>query len=99
MADVKISAEKVETAKQQAKIVEDALSSTHKKCKAIISYASSAKWDGKARDAFLTYMELIEKYHAEVKKEFKKQSKALKNLNGYLADFEDTSEVREVKNL
>ncbi len=99
MANVKIDAGKVAEAKAQAKIVETSLSAVHKQCQSLISYVNGAKWDGKTRDAFLTYIELIEKYHAEVKKQYKKQRKALNELQDYEADYEEQFIVREVKRL
>ncbi|MBC1521689.1 WXG100 family type VII secretion target [Listeria aquatica] len=99
MGNVKIKASKVAEAKAQAKIVEDSLRETQKKCSDLTSYVASAKWDGKTRDSFLTYIELIEKYHKEVKSRYKKQRKALQKLSEFEADFEESSQVREVKRL
>ncbi|EUJ16945.1 hypothetical protein MAQA_14399 [Listeria aquatica FSL S10-1188] len=47
----------------------------------------------------MTYIELIEKYHKEVKSRYKKQRKALQKLSEFEADFEESSQVREVKRL
>lgn len=44
-------------------------------------------------------MELIEKYHADVKKNYKKQKKALTALEDYVEDFENTSYSKDVKRL
>ncbi|MBF2476206.1 WXG100 family type VII secretion target [Listeria seeligeri] len=99
MGDLKIDADKVAEAKASAKIVEKSLETTHEKCKAVISYVEGASWSGKSRDAFLTFMELIEQYHADVKKNYKKQKKALNALDDYVKDFEETSYAKDVKKL
>ncbi|WP_088825896.1 WXG100 family type VII secretion target [Listeria goaensis] len=99
MSDLVFDGSKVEEAISSAKVIEDSLQTTHEKCTAIVQYVNSAKWSGKSRDAFLTYMEIIEQYHADVNKNYKKQKKALKNLKSYSGDFEESSISREVKNL
>ncbi|MBC1614474.1 hypothetical protein HB937_14215 [Listeria welshimeri] len=87
MGNLKIDAEKVAEAKKSAAIVEESLKTTHD------------SWSGKSRDAFLTFMELIEQYHADVKKNYKKQKKALKALEEYVEEFENTSYSKDVRNL
>lgn len=99
MANLKINAAKVEEARSSAKKIEQSLAETHARCEKLISYASSCSWKGKTKQAFLSYLEIIEKYHADVKKKYKKQSKALKNLEKNIADFEDENICREVKNI
>ncbi|EBF5848113.1 WXG100 family type VII secretion target [Listeria monocytogenes] len=99
MGNVKIDAAKVAEAKKSAEIVEKSLESTHKKCKSVISYVEGASWSGKSRDAFITFMELVEQYHSDVKKNFKKQKKALNALEDYVEDFENTSYSKDVRNL
>ncbi|WP_099223946.1 WXG100 family type VII secretion target [Listeria costaricensis] len=99
MSKVKIDAGKVADAKTSAKQVEDSLEATHTKCKKLVKYVKDAKWKGKSRDAFLTYIELIEQYHEDVQKAYKKQRKALKNLDGYITDFKDGKEAEEVRRL
>lgn len=99
MGNVKINASKVADAKKSAKVIEESLGTTHEKCKAVISYVEGASWSGKSRDAFLTFMELIEQYHADVKTNYKKQKKALKALDDYVKDFEETSYAKEVRKL
>ncbi|MBC1742040.1 WXG100 family type VII secretion target [Listeria welshimeri] len=99
MGNLKIDAEKVAEAKKSAAIVEESLKTTYDKCKSVISYVEGASWSGKSRDAFLTFMELIEQYHADVKKNYKKQKKALKALEEYVEEFENTSYSKDVRNL
>ncbi|EUJ47065.1 WXG100 family type VII secretion target [Listeria fleischmannii] len=99
MSDLFFDGSKVEEAISSAKLIEDSLQTTHKKCTSIVQYVNGAKWSGKSRDAFLTYMEIIEQYHADINKNYKKQKKALENLKDYSGDFEESSISTEVKNL
>lgn len=99
MTNVKINPEEVKQALRQAKIVEASLEKTHKKCEKIISYVNGAKWKGKPRDAFITYIELLEKYHTDVKKNYKKQSKALEKVDKYINDFKNNDISKGVDQL
>lgn len=100
MGNVKIDAAKVAEAKKIGCHSGKKAQNQHiKKCKSVISYVEGASWSGKSRDAFLTFMELIEKYHADVKKNYKKQKKALTALEDYVEDFENTSYSKDVKRL
>lgn len=99
MGDVKIDGGKVNEAKAAAKALEQSINRTYDQCEQLISYVNSAKWSGKSRDAFLTYLEIIQKYHRDMKTAVAKQTKALNNLDGYFDDFLQDSSVREVRNL
>jgi len=99
MGDVKIDGGKVNEAKAAAKALEQSINRTYDQCEQLISYVNSAKWSGKSRDAFLTYLEIIQKYHRDMKTAVPKQTKALNNLDGYFDDFLQDSSVREVRNL
>lgn len=99
MGDVKIDGGKVNEAKAAAGALERSIISTYDQCEQLISYVQSAKWSGKSRDAFLTYLEIIQKYHQDMKSAVTKQTKALNNLDGYFDDFLQDGSVREVRNL
>lgn len=99
MGDVKIDTGKVHEAKVAAKALEKSVASTYDQCQKLISTVQSAKWSGKSRDAFLTYIEIIHKYHHDMKSAAAKQTKALNNLDGYLDDFLQDGSVKEVRNL
>jgi hypothetical protein len=99
MGKVIIHEDKLNEAKTAAKALEQSIDQTYETCKQLLSYVNKAEWNGKARDSFLTYLEIIEKYHQEMKGAVKKQTKALNNLDGYLDDFLKDSSVKEVKNL
>ena len=99
MVKVIIHGDKLNEAKVAAKELEQSVDQTYETCKQLLSYVNKAEWSGSARDSFLTYLEIIEKYHLDMKKAVKKQTKALNNLDGYMDDFLKDSSVKEVKNL
>lgn len=99
MGSVKIDGSKVNEAKVAAKTIETSVGKTYDSCEKLISYIHSAKWSGSSRDSFLTYIEIIQKYHKDLKSAVAKQTKALNNLEGYVDDFQRDSAVKEVRNL
>lgn len=99
MGSVRIHEDKVNQAKAAAKALEQSVDKTYEHCEQLISYVQSAEWSGKSRDSFLTYMEIIQQYHQDMKSAVEKQTKALNNLDGYVDDFLQDSSVREVRNL
>ena len=99
MVKVIIHEDKLNEAKVAAKELEQSVDQTYETCKQLLSYVNKAEWSGNARDSFLTYLEIIEKYHQEMKNAVKKQTKALNNLDGYMEDFLKDGSVKEVKNL
>ena len=99
MGSVRIDGDKVNEAKVAAKALEQSIEQTYESCEQLISYLHSAKWSGKSRDSFLSYLEIIQKYHHDLKSAVAKQTTALNNLDGYFDDFLQDGSVREVKNL
>jgi len=99
VGSVRIDVDKVNEAKAAAKALEQSIEQTYESCEQLISYLHSAKWSGKSRDSFLSYLEIIQKYHYDMKSAVAKQTKALNNLDGYIDDFLQDGSVREVKNL
>lgn len=99
MGSVKIYGDRVNEAKVAAKALEQSIDKTYDQCEQLISYVQSASWSGKARDSFLSYVEIIQQYHRDMKTAVAKQTKALNNLDGYYRDFEQDGSVKEVRNL
>ncbi len=99
MGNVRIYGEKAYEAKVAANALEQSVKSTYESCEQLISYIQSAKWSGKARDTFLTYLEIIRQYHKDMESALGKQTEALNNLEGYFNDFLQDSSVRDVRNL
>lgn len=99
MGSVKIHDDKVKEAQIAAKALEQSIQTSLTSCDELISYILAAKWSGKARDSFLSYLEIIQQYHSDMLEATKKQTKALNNLEGYYHDFLQDSSVKEVRNL
>ncbi|WP_018664844.1 WXG100 family type VII secretion target [Heyndrickxia acidiproducens] len=99
MGSVKIDGAKLNEARSAAKALEESIKSSKETCSELISFLHSAEWSGKSRDAFLTYIEIIHKYHSEMAKAVAKQTKALNHLESYMGDFQSDPSVKEVRNL
>jgi len=99
MGNVRIYNDKLHEAQAAAKALEESLEKAYDTCEQLISYVNSAKWSGKARDTFLSYLEIIRPYHKDINKAVSKQTKALNHLDRNIGDFSQDSSVREVRNL
>ena len=99
MGKVRIYEERVNEAKAAAKNLEQSIKTSHDTCEQLISYVSAAEWSGKARDSFLSYLEIIQKYHKDIELAVELQTKALNNIEGHKNDFLQDSSVKEVRNL
>ncbi|MFB6468429.1 WXG100 family type VII secretion target [Cytobacillus sp. Hz8] len=99
MGKVRIHDDKVKEAQVAAKALEQSIQTSLTSCNELVSYISGAKWSGRARDAFLSYLEIIQQYHTDMLDAAKKQTKALNNLDGYYQDFLQDCSVKEVRNL
>lgn len=74
---------------------------SHLACKKLIDFLNSRdiEWSGDAKDAFLSYLELAEKYHKDLKKAYLKQTEAFKKLEENIESYKKSSNVTGVKNL
>lgn len=96
---VEISSSKLNEARTAARAIETSLKTAYEQCGTLLSYTQSAKWDGKSRDAFITYLEIIHQYHNDLNEIVKLQTTALNNLKRYMNDFKNDNSVKEVRNL
>lgn len=99
MGNVRIHKNDVAEARKAAKALESSLDTTYDTCETLTSYVQSANWEGKTRNAFITYLEILKQYHQEMLTTVKKQTKALNNLEGYTNDFRQDSHVKSLRNL
>lgn len=99
MGNVRIHKSNVAEAKKAAKDLEKSIDTTYNTCETLTSYALSASWEGKTRDSFITYMEILKQYHHEMLTTIQKQTKALNNLETYTNDFRQDNSVKAVRNL
>ncbi|QTN00541.1 hypothetical protein ERJ70_15300 [Sediminibacillus dalangtanensis] len=99
MGEVRIDGNRLNEARAAARTLESTIDSTYEQCEQLISFVHSAKWSGKSRDSFLSYLEIISQYHKDLKSAAALQTKALNNLHRYIDDFRNDSSVKEVRNL
>lgn len=99
MDEVIIHSRNLGEAKQLAMNLENAVRRTHRNCQTLISTVAAASWEGKTKDAFLSYLEIIEQYHAELNEAVKLQTTALQNLESYISQFPQDSRVKRMKNI
>ena len=99
MEDVVINENKLSEAKQLASRIERNVKRTHMYAETLISTVASSDWKGESRDAFLSYIEIIEQYHAELTESVKLQTKAIRNLENYINEFSQDNRVRRMRNI
>ncbi|RDW16459.1 hypothetical protein CWR48_16375 [Oceanobacillus arenosus] len=99
MGDVRIDGRKLNEAKVAAQAVEKSINASYQQCEQLLSFVQSAKWSGKSRDSFISYLDIIYQYHNDLKSAVALQKKALNNLDRYVDDFSKDSSVKEVRNL
>lgn len=99
MDDVVIDQSKLEEAKQLASKVENSVKRTHMYCETLVSTVASSTWKGESKDAFLSYIEIIEQYHAELSEAVKLQTTAMNNLESYIAEFPQDNRVKRMKSI
>lgn len=99
MGSVKIDESKLNEAKMAAEEMELSIQTAYDQCETLLSQLHAAKWQGKSRDTFVSYLDIIYKYHNDLNEAVKLQTKALNNMSGYMNDFNQDSSVKEVRNL
>jgi hypothetical protein len=99
MGKVEIIDSDLQQAISYSKAIQEALNTSYEKSNDLKSFVKSAKWSGSTRGAFEAYLDLITQYHRDMKHIMEKHTKALENLNTYVRNFEDTADVRKVRNL
>lgn len=97
--EVVIDGSKIIQAKQLSVEIERAVKRAHISCKNLIATVNTASWRGKNRDTFLTYLEIIEQYHAELNQALKYQTKAIKNLEANISQFPSDNRAKRMKNI
>ncbi|SDC36219.1 Proteins of 100 residues with WXG [Terribacillus halophilus] len=97
--DVQIKSSELQQAQKAAKKLAASLEKSYEQCEALLKAADVDGWEGKSHDSFLTYLELIKQYHADLKEAADLQQKALENLRDYKYDFLNSSLVKEVRHV
>lgn len=97
--DVIIDSKKLAEAKQIASNIETSIKRTEMYCGTLVSTVASSSWKGKSREAFLSYIEIIEGYHKDLTSAVQLQTKALNNLERYINEFSKDNRVSRIRDL
>ncbi|GAE29510.1 hypothetical protein [Halalkalibacter hemicellulosilyticus] len=97
--DTIIHDRRLQTAQAEARKLERSIDRAYSKCETLHSFVQSANWKGSARDSFLSYLDIIKQYHAELKEAAPLQTQALENIDSYKNNFRHHALVRKVKRL
>lgn len=97
--EVEISGDKTIDAITYAQQIENSVKDALRQAKDLQSTVKHSQWNGKTRDAFLCYLELIIKLNVDMVDALEDHTKALKDLDTHIHTFSNTNEVRIIKNL
>ena len=97
MADLKIKYKDLETAIQLSKEINQELTNSYQTVTQLKSYLQSAKWSGKTKVAFESY--IIHKYHKDLRSIMEEHEKAVTSLKNSIDSYNGSSEVSSIKGL
>ncbi|MFP7493407.1 WXG100 family type VII secretion target [Terribacillus saccharophilus] len=97
--NVQIDGTELDRAQKAARKLRDSIEKAYGQCEALQQSATVDGWEGKTNASFITYLELIKQYHADLKDAADLQCQALENLTGYRYDFMNDALVKEVRHL
>lgn len=99
MADLKISHSELSKAIQLSKEIEKELTNSYDTVAQLRSYLGSVAWSGQTKDAFLTYLDIIFKYHHDLNQIMTKHREAVESLERSVNEYNSSSEVGTIKGL
>ena len=99
MADLKIKYKDLETAIQLSKEINQELTNSYQTVTRLKSYLQSAKWSGKTKVAFESYLDIIHKYHKDLRSIMQEHEKAVSGLKKSIDNYNNSSEVSSIKGL
>ncbi|MEI5990485.1 hypothetical protein IGL98_003465 [Enterococcus sp. DIV0840] len=99
LSKLDITESEVNTAISSATTLTRLLGDSNAKAKSLLSKVQGSKWDGEAKDSFIAYLSIVQKYHSDMHKASKKQTKALKTIPTGISGYESHGEVSKVKSL
>lgn len=97
--EVEIIGSNTASAISYAQNIENGMKDSLNQAKDLKAYVTGAKWNGKTRDAFLSYLDLIIQYNSEMVEAFEGHTKALKELDKSIQTYGDIQKVRAIKQL
>ncbi|RAN88959.1 hypothetical protein B5P41_15220 [Bacillus sp. SRB_28] len=83
--EVEIIGSNTASAISYAQNIENGMKDSLNEAKNLKAYVTCANWNGKTRDAFLSYLDLIIQYNSEMVEAFEGHTKALKELDNWRA--------------
>lgn len=99
MADLKVSYADLESAIQLSQEINNELASSYQTVGDLKAYLESAKWSGQTRNAFLTYLNLISSYHADLMAIMQSHEAAVKSLKASVDAYNGSAEVGTIRGL
>ena len=99
MGRVKTKGTLIENAANYSESVNEDLKDTLKQAEALLDKVSDMKWKGNARDAFVSYLDIVSQYHKDIESKAKDQHKAFKNLSEKIDGYSSDDSVVEVKRI
>lgn len=99
MADLKIKYKDLETAIQLSKDINKELTSSYQTVTQLKNYLQSTKWSGQTKVAFESYLDIVHKYHKDLRTIMEEHEKAVTSLKKSIDSYNSSSEVASIKGL
>ena len=99
LSKLDITESEVNTAISSATTLTCLLEDSNAKAKSLLSKVQGSNWEGKAKNSFVAYLSIVQKYHSDMHKASKKQIEALKKIPTGISGYESHAEVSKVKSL
>ena len=96
MADLKIKYSDLERAIQLSKEINQELTSSYQTVTQLKTYLQSAAWSGQTKVAFEAYLNIIHKYHNDLREIMKE---AVTGLKKSIDNYNNSAEVASIKGL
>ncbi|AIK37235.1 MULTISPECIES: WXG100 family type VII secretion target [Bacillus] len=97
--EIEIHGNEISSAISYAEQIEKGVKESLQQANELKSHVTGSRWNGKTRDAFLCYLELLIQYNSEVADALEGQTKALKELDKNIHSFTNRDEVENIKRL
>lgn len=82
-----------------AEQIEQGVKDSLQQARELQAYVISSHWNGKTRNAFLSYLELLIQFNTKMAEALEGHTKALKELDEHIQSFTNHPEVKEIKKL
>ena len=99
MADLEINKNKLGKAIKLSGNIKNDLSDAYEEAQALGVFLKNAKWKGRTKDAFQTYIEIIIKYHGDLNDIMVEHEKVIEGLWQKIEDYRNSEFVNRIKGL